>query len=435
MLGDKMKKIVLLAVSASALLAGPDMAALVDYDAQDNYQAEVQEALQVIPAPVAAPIVIAPIIAPVIAKKSCCSNRDSVDLIGGYNFTESSSALDDAAVAGIRYNKNIAPNTYIQLGYDRVFNADYRNFNSADTRNSRSVSGGGATNENENENGNGKGSGSGDNGTDIGSNGNSALQSASTQLDRFYLNGLYEFCGEKKLTPYIFAGLGYENVRHESSDLESGGFFDAGAGVKYPINEDLNFITEAKALKKFDNNDLDIIAGIGIGMIFGAAVTQSAPTPETKRQHTVISANTLQPPLATERQTASLSSYDNLDVVPIASNSSFKTRAVLNEPSQNYDSYDVVPIEERGQYISNSVERSEDYYIQIAALFNSNADSSYLQKLDNIGLNHQLKETTIRGKKVKLLLVGPYNSRADAKADLNSAKSIEKSAFVKKING
>lgn len=438
-----MKKIVALAVTASALLAGPDISTIIDYDAQDDYTAQIEEAQQSKPVPVITPVVIAPI--PVIEKADCCTNRDSVDLMGGYNFTQDSNALDDAAVAGIRYNKNIAPNTYIQLGYDRVFNSDYRNHNNrVNTRSTRSVSGDTGSNGNGNDN-NGNGNGN-NNGSDIDSNGdnasNNASQSASTQLDRFYLNGLYEFCGENKLIPYIFAGLGYENVRHESYNLESGGFFDAGAGLKYPLNDDLNLITEAKALKKFDNGDLDIVAGLGIGMMFGAAATQIAPTPAIEAQHSVPDViPSLIPsvaPLATYTETTiptPSSNYDNLDVVPIEEKRSFKTRAILNEPSHAYNNYDVVPIEEESKYTSTTVVNNGNYYIQIAALFNSTGDLAYFKKLDNAGLNHQLKDTTVRGKDVKLLLVGPYNSMAEAKADLSNAKSIEKGAFVKKING
>ncbi len=428
-----MKRIIAMAVTASALLAGPDMGTLIDYDAQDDYIAQTQEAEQYIPAPVVAPIVTAPILVTPIIKKSCCSNRDSVDLMGGYNFTEDSGALDDAATAGIRYNKNIAPNTYIQLGYDRVFNSDYRNHGNAIAR-TRSVSGDTGSN--------GDGSnGTGENGTPDSSVASS--QRASTQLDRFYLNGLYEFCGENKLTPYVFAGLGYENVRHEAYDLESGGFVNAGGGLKYQLNENLNLITEAKALKKFDNNDLDIIAGLGLGMMFGAAATQIAPISaielDQQTPDVIPSIIPTVTPIATYTDItppAPSSAYDNLDVVTIEENGSFQTRAILSEPSHAYNSYDVVPIEEEGRYTSQAIANDGNYYIQVAALFNSNGqDSTYFRKLDQAGLNHQIKETTVRGRDVKLLLVGPYNSSAEARADLSRTKNIEKGAFVKKING
>jgi hypothetical protein len=417
-----MKRIVAIAITASALLAGPDMGTLIDYDAQDDYIAQTEEAEQYIPAPIVTPIVTAPIIvAPMVTKKSCCSNRDSVDLMAGYNFTEDSGALDDAATVGIRYNKNIAPNTYIQLGYDRVFNADYRNHGRKGDRDSRSVSGDG----NHDDSANFGNRGSSDSSDYV----SSSSQSSSTQLDRFYLNGLYEFCGDSKLTPYLLAGLGYENVRHEAHNLESGGFFDAGAGLKYQLNEDLNLITEARALKRFDNDDVDIIAGIGLGMMFGEVASQIIPMQEVEivnnNQIPSIIPSTQVISKTTYKQAshppAPSSAYDNLDVVPIEAQHSFHTRTVLNE---------------RARYNSNTISNSGNYYIQIAALFNSNGENStYDRKLDAIGLNHQIKNTTIRGRDISLLLVGPYSSSADARADLSKAKRVERGAFIKKING
>jgi len=394
-----MKRVALATIVTSALLAGPDVSVLVDYDAQDEKMAKTQEKEQIAPAPIAAPLVTAP--APVM-KRSCCTNRDSIDLLGGYNFTEDNSVLDDAVTIGIRYNKNIAPNAYIQTGYERVFYGDYKNLNLNNRKNSKSVS---------------------DDGD--GENGNvSSTSSSGTQLDRFYLNGLYEFCGKTKLTPYLFAGLGYENVRCEAYDLESGGFFDAGAGLKYQLNEDVNLITEARALKKFKNHDLDIVAGLGLGFMFGKSTSENIQTVELNTEiepkpdviPSIIPADI---PLATVTETEVPNNYDD----------------------KNYDNYDVVPIDEINRKNSyhetiQTIEESEPaYYIQIAALFRNSLDTSYFQKLDDQGLNHQIKETTFKGKPVKLLLAGPYSSKAEAKADLSRAKRIEKGAFIKKIDG
>jgi hypothetical protein len=413
-----MKRIALATVVASALFAGPDMGILVDYDAQDEKIAQTQEKEQIEPAPIAAPLVTAP--APVM-KKSCCTNRDSIDLLGGYNFTEDDGALDDAATLGIRYNKNIAPNTYIQAGYERVFSSDYKN-NNLSRLSSRSVTGGNNGNGNESGNGNDIGA---DGNTDNSSNINSTSNNKSTQLDRFYLNGLYEFCNDKKLMPYIFAGFGYENVRHESYNLESGGFFNTGVGLKYQLNSDINLITEARALKKFDNSDLDITTALGLGFMFGAIDTENIESIELD--------TSIEP---------------KPDIIPsiIPADAPIASMTEVEEPystdDEKYENLDVVPIDEinrKNSYHSNDVNLQDTepaYYIQIAALFKSNAtDSSYFQQLDKHGLNHEVKETTVKGRPVKLLLVGPYSSQAEARADLNRAKQIEKGAFIKKIDG
>jgi hypothetical protein len=423
-----MKRIALATVVASALFAGPDMGILVDYDAQDEKIAQTQEKEQIEPAPIVAPLVTAP--APVM-KKSCCTNRDSIDLIGGYNFTEDDGALDDAATLGIRYNKNIAPNTYIQAGYERVFSSDYRTKNNLSRLSYRSVpdgnNGNGNGNGNGNDNGNGTESDNSPNGsTTNSSNTKNTSNIGSTQLDRFYLNGLYEFCNDKKLMPYIFAGFGYENVRHESYNLESGGFFDTGAGLKYQLNSDINLITEARALKKFDNSDLDITTALGLGFVFGATHAESIESVELDtsiepKPDVIPSIIPADAPIASITETEIPYSYDN---------------------DKDYENLDVVPIDEinrKNSYHSNDANLQDTepaYYIQIAALFSNNStDSSYIQKLDEQGLNPQLKETTVRGKPVKLLLAGPYSSKAKAKADLSRAKQIEKGAFIKKIDG
>jgi hypothetical protein len=429
-----MKKIISLAVTASALLAGPDIGNLVDYDAQDNYVA--QEARQFTPTPVIAPVVTkTAATSMMVEKENCCSNRDSVDLIGGYNFTEDDGALDDAATIGIRYNKNVAPNTYVQLGYERVLNADYKKGAKKVKRSVTDDYGNGGSGTGTGTSGTG-GDNAGSNGTGSGNerptpNTASTKKSAGgTQLDRFYLNGMYEFCGASKLTPYLFGGLGYENVRHESSTLESGGFVNAGAGLKYQIGENLNLLTEAKALKKFDNDDLDIVAGVGIDMIFGAAATQMVPVSEFE---------IAQPAVVPSIVPAVVPSIVPADA-PLA------TPVVVQQsvPAYNpmYENLDVVTIDNEGEDSINSRRTSHrsynsnggDYYIQVAALFKNNgANSKYFRKLDAQGLNHQLKSTTVRGKNINLLLVGPYSSKAEANADLGKVRSVERGAFIKRV--
>ncbi len=159
-------------------------------------------------------------------------------------------------------------------------------------------------------------------------------------------------------------------------------------------------------------------------MMFGAVVAQSAPMAEME----IVQATPSIIPeyeVVTEVVPTPSHAYDNLDVVPIEEHG-FRTRAVFNEPARTYNNSTTLP----------AVVNDGNYYIQVAALFsNSGANSNYFRKLDSAGLNHVIKQTTVRGRPVKLLLVGPYNSSADARADLRQAKSIEKGAFVKKFNG
>lgn len=62
-----MKKIILMAASATILFAGADIEPLVDYEVQDVQEAIVEEVQQVIPAPVPVPVVIpAPAVIPAV---------------------------------------------------------------------------------------------------------------------------------------------------------------------------------------------------------------------------------------------------------------------------------------------------------------------------------------------------------------------------------
>ncbi len=59
-----MRKVILMAATASVLFAGADIEPLVDYEVKDVQEAKVEEVKQVAPAPVPAPVVVAP--APVV---------------------------------------------------------------------------------------------------------------------------------------------------------------------------------------------------------------------------------------------------------------------------------------------------------------------------------------------------------------------------------
>jgi len=62
-----MRKVILMAASATILFAGADIEPLVDYEVQDVQEAIVEEVKQVKPVVVPAPVVVAPVVAPVVA--------------------------------------------------------------------------------------------------------------------------------------------------------------------------------------------------------------------------------------------------------------------------------------------------------------------------------------------------------------------------------
>ncbi len=369
-----MKKIIALAVTTSALLAGPDVGALIDYEAQDAYDAKAQEVEQyTTPQPRYTPEpAFVPTVVDQIAPTQTSSCLNSADIIGGQNFTEDDGALDDSPLAGIRFNKCINKNAFVQLGYEHVFTADYnRDRNdgiaaSKDARYDKKV---------------------------VVSSTKASLK--DTPADRIYINGLYEIANDNALFPFVYGGLGYENVTDEAYAAESGGFANLGGGLKYKISDTLNLIAETKALKKFSNSDLDIMAGLGLGLVFGG----NADVDEFE------------------------TGYDD---------------DIVNSIAYQDSGYDAEPSIVQTNYNQTPQANSDTYYIQIATLYENNlgADSArYIRSLEANGLNYETKETTIRGRSVELLLVGPYFSDANARADLSKAKRVEKSAFIKKIRG
>ncbi len=93
-----------------------------------------------------------------------------------------------------------------------------------------------------------------------------------TDFLRFMVNGVYDYKTEGKVTPFAKAGLGYEHMSDRLYDNESGLFADVGAGVKFPITEQVALKLEALyMIKRNDNRWDNNLAGlVGITFAFGA---------------------------------------------------------------------------------------------------------------------------------------------------------------------
>jgi len=89
-----------------------------------------------------------------------------------------------------------------------------------------------------------------------------------TSMTQVSLNGVYNFNKDKKVSPYVVAGAGYEWVEGERAGYESNAFIQAGGGVDYKINEDgVKLKVETKALQivgsEYDEgNEFSVTAGI-----------------------------------------------------------------------------------------------------------------------------------------------------------------------------
>ncbi len=99
-----MKKVILMAATASILFAGTDVQPLVDYDKQDEVKAEKEAAKE--PAPVPAPVV-APVVCETVAAPAPKKWYVGADLMGARFETDSGTCDGLAALVGkIGYNFN-----------------------------------------------------------------------------------------------------------------------------------------------------------------------------------------------------------------------------------------------------------------------------------------------------------------------------------------
>ncbi len=93
--------------------------------------------------------------------------------------------------------------------------------------------------------------------------------SSLIQLDA---EGVYEVESNYLLTPYLFAGLGYEHVVDARPNFDSSFYVDGGIGLRYPLPNDINIVGELKALqmlKSNSNQDAEFAFYIGVGIPFG----------------------------------------------------------------------------------------------------------------------------------------------------------------------
>ncbi len=216
----------------------------------------------------------------------------------------------------------------------------------------------------------------------------------STDVDRFYINGLHNIDLEySRLKPYVYAGFGYERVDKEYNDYKSQGFFDAGLGLKFGINDKVSLLADLQGIKKFRDNDLDILASLGLGFFFGA---NQQVAPET----TVVA------------------------VAPKA------------EPVREITIIKVKPKTNTSKKKINTVSTTKgNYYIQLAAAFKQDVAEGchFTEEMDKEGIAYDVKYTTIKGKNASVLVTGPYSSREEAKEELAKIRKISKDAFIRKF--
>ncbi|HIP59604.1 MAG TPA: SPOR domain-containing protein [Campylobacterales bacterium] len=74
------------------------------------------------------------------------------------------------------------------------------------------------------------------------------------------------------------------------------------------------------------------------------------------------------------------------------------------------------------------------YFIQVGATSKSFPDRRFLQKIKNNGYDYIVHKVIIKGSTIKKVLVGPYQTRDQARNDLNSVQTtINPSAYIYRI--
>ncbi len=81
--------------------------------------------------------------------------------------------------------------------------------------------------------------------------------------------------------------------------------------------------------------------------------------------------------------------------------------------------------------VAHSLKATNGIYIQVGATSKFSPDKKFLEKIKKQKLNYRLLGIKINGKKITKILVGPFKSRAQAKANLaNVRKELNKHAFI-----
>ncbi len=96
-------------------------------------------------------------------------------------------------------------------------------------------------------------------------------------LLQFNIDGVYDYISNYELTPYLFAGGGYEHVFNSRKNFDSQFFIDGGIGAYYPITKDLNIFGEFRGIYLLTGEGQDGETALFVGLSMPLGATYSAP--------------------------------------------------------------------------------------------------------------------------------------------------------------
>ncbi len=276
-----------------------------------------------------------------------------------------------------------------------------------------------------------------------------------TDIERVMLNLVLEKDLGSKIIPYALIGGGYEKVHRSSTPStndDSQGFANLGIGLKYNINHRINILTEARLLRKLENDDNDVVATIGLGVKLGEIKKRRSHVPsitETSDAENAISLAKLRE--IQENRKKMLSQQPKTVEVPrneviaqeVSTVTTMQAYSQINEIPSNaiiLDEHESIEDNMGVQtYIDNSTVSSDEshsdtgYYVQLAALFEGKGESLIL-RLEQKNYHYMLHNVQRFGKHATLVLVGPYQSRSEAGIALRYLKRLKSDAFIYHLN-
>ncbi len=265
-----------------------------------------------------------------------------------------------------------------------------------------------------------------------------AYQGAETDLERGMLSLQYDIPSKGKITPYVFAGGGYEKLHRDepATNVDSQAFYNVGAGLRYAINEKVDLVAEGRVIHKVEDQDDDAIGSVGLGFKFGqmgsstcktsavkgipvkalsieelAALTPKKPVVKAPEVAPVAPAVVKPEPVSSEVVDSKIV-YDTSDVNVcdvVSASSSTEAEVVDSCVTDSVDSVDV----------------ASGYYVQVIAL-RKNSPDVIISRLSKRGYDYVLKEEG----DLKRVLVGPYMSRKAASRALSGLRKIRRDAFI-----
>ena len=156
-------------------------------------------------------------------------------MIGGSWHISNDRYADDIDLTyGLRFAGRVAESVLVEVGYDRIDNADY------------------------------------------------SLPNESTDASRYYLDIVKELYPENKFSPYILGGMGYEYMSNEIQSMDSDFFTQYGAGVRYAMAEFFHLKAELRHLISFDGRS-DVIGMVGFSIPFGTYTREPVAVAEPER--------------------------------------------------------------------------------------------------------------------------------------------------------